>query len=103
MLGTFLTDSGPVMCRRRPVCGRADWGGGPVGIKQYGDRPQTQYDHGRDPGAAGVPGVRRGRGRGDGFIAARVAKTRDSRRELFDRAVVWLIENRVVLPGITML
>ncbi|MEV4183689.1 hypothetical protein AB0J28_19900 [Streptosporangium canum] len=31
--------------------------------------------------------------------AARAAQTRDSRRELFDRAVLWLIENRVVPPG----
>ena len=33
------------------------------------------------------------------FVASRVAMTRDSRRELFDRAVLWLIENRVLLPG----
>ena len=37
------------------------------------------------------------------FVASRVAMTRDSRRELFDRAVLWLIENRVLLPGLSTL
>ncbi|WP_160150724.1 DUF4158 domain-containing protein [Nonomuraea solani] len=37
------------------------------------------------------------------FVASRVATTRDSRRELFDRAVLHLIEKRVQLPGITTL
>jgi len=73
-------------------------------VKQYGDRPQTPYDHAaqirdllgyREFSAAG--------GEVAAFIASRVAKTRDSRRELFDRAVLWLIENRVLLPGISTL
>ncbi|WP_431924037.1 DUF4158 domain-containing protein [Nonomuraea jabiensis] len=37
------------------------------------------------------------------FIASWVRTGRDSRRELFDRAVLWLITNRVLLPGITAL
>ncbi|MEV4245739.1 hypothetical protein AB0J63_20280 [Streptosporangium canum] len=35
------------------------------------------------------------------FVASRVAKTRDSKGEPSDRAVLRLIENRVLLPGIT--
>lgn len=37
------------------------------------------------------------------FIASRARRTRDSRRELFDRSVLWLIGNRVLLPGICTL
>ena len=106
MFGTFLTDSGPVQVPEEVI----RYAAGQLGVqewtadKQYGDRPQTPYDHAtqiRDlleyrefSAAEGEVGA---------FIASRVAKTRDSRRELFDRAVLWLIENRVPLPGISTL
>ena len=83
----------------------SSWGcrSGPA-VKQYGDRPQTPYDHAtqvRD--LLGYREFSAAEGEVAAFIASRVAKTRDSRRELFDRAVLWLIENRVLLPGISTL
>jgi TnpA family transposase len=106
MLGTFLTDSGPVEVPEVVIryvaeqLGIEDW----TSVKQYGDRWQTPYDH-----AARIRELLGYREFGDAeaevaaFIASRVGKTRDSRRELFDRAVLWLIENRVLLPGISTL
>lgn len=106
MLGTFLTDSGPVDVPDVVIryvaeqLGIAD----PIAVKLYGDRPQTPYEH-----AAEIRRLLEYREFADAedqvaaFIASRVRKTRDTRRELFDRAVLWLIENRVLLPGITTL
>ncbi|WP_327581941.1 DUF4158 domain-containing protein [Nonomuraea sp. NBC_00507] len=104
MLGTFLTDSGPAEVPEVAIryvaeqLGIEDW----TVVKEYGDRWQTPYDH-----AAQIRKLLKYREFGEAeaevaeFIASRVAKTRDSKRELFDRAVLWLIENRVLLPGIT--
>src|SRR5260370_40389421 len=89
---------GDPVCRR--AAGAREW----TAVKQYGDRPQTPYDHAtqiRD--LLGYREFSAAEGEVAGFIASRVAKTRDSRRELFDRAVLWLIENRVLLPGISTL
>ncbi|NJP97708.1 DUF4158 domain-containing protein [Nonomuraea sp. FMUSA5-5] len=106
MLGTFLTDSGPADVPRVVV----EYVAEPLGIsdvsvaKSYGDRPQTPYEHASKIGtmlcyrelSAAEEKVAT-------FITSRVRKSRDSRRELFDRAVLWLIINRVLLPGITTL
>ena len=68
-------------------------------VKLYGDRQQTPYEHAweiRDLlGYRDFPGAE---AEVAAFVASRVSKTRDSRRDLFDRAVVWLIEGRVLLP-----
>ena len=106
MLGTFLTDSGPVQVPEVVIryaaeqLGVQEW----TAVKQYGDRPQTPYDHAMQ--IRKLLGYREFTGAEaevTAFIASRVAKTRDSKRELFDRAVLWLIENRVLLPGISTL
>ena len=77
-----------------------EWDGGQAVWR----RPQTPYDHAtqiRD--LLGYREFSAAEGEVAAFIASRVAKTRDSRRELFDRAVLWLIENRVLVPGISTL
>ena len=89
MLGTFLTDSGLAGVPEvviRYVAGQLGIGNW-TSVKLYGDRQQTPYEHAweiRDllgyrvfPGAEAEVAA---------FIASRVAKTRDSRRDLFDRA-----------------
>ncbi|MGH3199212.1 MAG: DUF4158 domain-containing protein, partial [Streptosporangiaceae bacterium] len=106
MLGTFLTDSGPVEVPEVVIryaaeqLGIEDW----TAVKQYGDRPATPYDHAAQ--IRKLLGYREFTGAEaelTAFIASRVAKTRDSKRDLFDRAVLRLIENRVLLPGISTL
>ncbi|MFI0451557.1 DUF4158 domain-containing protein [Actinomadura sp. 6N118] len=104
MLGTFLED--PVDVPRVVV----DYAAEQLGIddasciKEYAERGPTQYEHTTEIG-----GLLEFRDFVDvedevgAFVASRVAKTRDSRRELFDRAVLWLVEERVLLPGITTL
>ena len=71
-------------------------------VKLYPERLQTQYEHAweiRD--LLGYRDFADAEAEVTAFVASRVAKTRDSRRDLFDRAVLWLIEGRVLLPGMT--
>ncbi|SOD67393.1 Phage integrase family protein [Streptomyces zhaozhouensis] len=71
---------------------------------EYGTRPQTVYEHtweirdvyGYRDFAAGEEELR-------AFLAARVWSSLEGPRALFDRAVVWLVNNRVLLPGVTTL
>lgn len=106
MLGTFLTDVGPAEVPEVVVryvaeqLGTEEW----TVVKRYGDRQQPPYEHAweiRD--LLGYREFAAAEGEVATFIASRVGKTRDSKRELFDRAVLWLIENRVLLPGISTL
>jgi hypothetical protein len=101
MLGTFLED--PVDVPRVVV----DYAAGQLGIddpsciKQYAERVPTRCEH-----AWEIRDLLEFRDFTDvqeevaAFVASRVATTRDSRRELFDRAVLWLIEQRVLLPDL---
>jgi hypothetical protein len=76
----------------------------PSCIKSYPERLPTRHEHARE--IRGLLGYREFAGAEAevrAFGASRAAQTRDSRRELFDRAVLWLIGGRVLLPGITTL
>jgi hypothetical protein len=106
MLGTFLTDSDPVAVPQVVIGYVAEQLGidDPACVKLYPERLQTQYEHAweiRD--LLGYRDFSSAEAEVTAFIASRVAKTRDSRRDLFDRAVLWLIENRVLLPGLSTL
>ncbi|MEV4183372.1 DUF4158 domain-containing protein [Streptosporangium canum] len=60
----------------------------------YGDRPQIPDEHAAQIRALlGYREFAEAEGEVATFIASRVRKSRDSRRELFDRAVVWLIDS----------
>ena len=104
MLGTFLED--PLDVPRVVV----DYAAGQLGIgdpsciKGYAERVPTQYEHAREiRDLLGFWDFADAEEEVAEFVASRVAKTRDSRRELFDRAVLWLVEKRVLLPGISTL
>lgn len=76
----------------------------PTCIAVYGKRGPTQHEHARE--------IRREYGYRDfasgetelrAFVGARAWASEEGPRALFDRAVVWLVEQRVLLPGITVL
>ncbi|MFC9971140.1 DUF4158 domain-containing protein [Spirillospora sp. NPDC127200] len=86
------------------LCGRSAGDPGRLCIKEYAERGPTQYEHtGEIRDLLGFREFADAETEIAAFIASRVAKTRDSRRELFDRAVLWMVEERVLLPGITTL
>jgi len=105
MLGTFLTDD-PVavpdvvvefVAHQLDIVDTACF-------KAYAARPQTAYEHawaireryGYREFAEAELELR-------AYVASRVWNSLDPRRTLFDRAVVWLVKNGVLLPGITVL
>ncbi|MEH0557601.1 DUF4158 domain-containing protein [Streptomyces sp. B21-101] len=70
----------------------------------YGARRQNRYEHAweiRD--AYGYREFPAAEDEVRQFLAARVWASLEGPRALFDRAVVWLVDNRVLLPGITTL
>jgi hypothetical protein len=98
MLGTFLADPGYVPHVAVEYVAEQMGVADPSCIKNYPDRLPTQHEHARE--IRGLLGYREFAGAEAevrAFVASRAAQTRDSRRELFDRAVLWLIEGRVLL------
>jgi hypothetical protein len=76
----------------------------PLCLPAYAERPKTAYEHQweirRECGYREFSDVE---ARLRTFLAARVWASAEGPRALFDRAVVWLVEHRVLLPGITVL
>jgi TnpA family transposase len=103
-LGTFLTD--PLVVPSAVV----EYVAAQLGIGDsacfgaYADRAKTPYEHAWE--------IRRAYGYRDlaeaevelrDFLAARAATATEGPRALFDRVTAWLIERKVLLPGVTIL
>jgi TnpA family transposase len=76
----------------------------PAEFGAYADRRQSRYEHAweiRD--AYGYREFESAEEQVRAFMGARVWASQEGPRALFDRAVVWLVEHRVLLPGITTL
>jgi hypothetical protein len=105
MLGTFLGEN-PTAVPADAIAFVSEQLGleDPSCLGAYAERSKTAYEHqweirlecGYREFAAGEPELR-------AFLAARAWACEDGPRALFDRAVLWLIENRVLLPGVTVL
>ena len=104
MLGTFLTDDPTAVPAGVVRFVAEQLGEDRAQFPGYAVRQQTAYEHaweirdtyGYRDFADGESDLRE-------FLAARVWSSLEGPRALFDRAVVWLIDNRVLLPGITTL
>src|ERR1035441_7854349 len=104
MLGTFLADPGDVPHVAVEYVAEQVGVADPSCIKNYPERLPTQHEHAREiRGLLGYREFAEAEAEVRTFVASRATQTRDSRRELFDRAVLWLIGGRVLLPGITTL
>jgi len=104
MLGTFLADPGDVPYVAVEYVAEQLGVADPSCIKSYPERLPTQHEHAREiRGLLGYREFADAEAEVRAFVASRAAQTRDSRRELFDRAVLWLTGGRVLLPGITTL
>ncbi|GAB3451230.1 Tn3-like element Tn3 family transposase [Streptomonospora sediminis] len=104
MLGVFQPDAPTAV--PEPVIGfvAEQLGVDPGCADEYRRRSQTAYEHaweirdsyGYTDFADGEEGLR-------AFLAARVWATEEGPRALFDRAVMHLLENKVLLPGLSVL
>jgi TnpA family transposase len=73
-------------------------------ITEYGQRGPTQHEHAREiRRECGYREFAEGEAELRAFVATRAWATDEGPRALFDRTVVWLLEQRVLLPGITVL
>ncbi len=73
-------------------------------IKEYAERLPTQHEHAREiRERLGYRDFPDGEMELRAYVASRVWNSVESRRAVFDRAVVWLIRHRVLLPGISVL
>ncbi|WP_040838694.1 DUF4158 domain-containing protein [Nocardia brevicatena] len=104
MLGTFLPTPAEVPDVVAEFMAEQVGVDDPACVKLYPDRLPTQHEHAReiqewlgykDFWAAEI-GLR-------SFVASRVWNSVESRRALFDRAVVWFVRQRVLLSGISVL
>ncbi|MGW1412194.1 DUF4158 domain-containing protein [Streptomyces sp. NPDC002403] len=104
MLGTFLVDDPVAVPASTVVFVAEQLQLDPACLADYTARPKTAYEHTweiRD--AYGYREFSAAEGEARAFLAARVWASLERPRALFDRAVVWLVDNRVLLPGITTL
>ena len=104
MLGRFLADSTDVPATAVGFVAEQLGIAEPSCIAAYGQREPTQHEHAREiRHECGYREFARGETELRAFVAARAWATDEGPRALFDRAVLWMVEQRVLLPGITVL
>lgn len=104
MLGTFLTDDPTAVPVSTVAFVAEQLDVEPELFSEYVARSKTAYEHAweiRD--VYGYRDFAAGEGELREFLAARVWSSLEGPRALFDRAVVWLVANRVLLPGVSRL
>jgi hypothetical protein len=104
MLGVFLTEKPAAVPAGVVGFVGEQLGVDPAELAEYGRRAQTVYEHAWEiRELLGYRDFADGEGELRRFVAARVWSTTEGPRALFDRAVVHLVKERVLLPGITVL
>src|SRR5262249_36590839 len=104
MLGTFLTENPTAVPASVDAFAAAQLGEDPTQFATNTVPQPTTYAHaGEIRDAYEARGFAGGEAELRAFLAARVWSSLEGPRALLDRALAWLIGNRVVLPGITTL